>query len=188
MKTCKTLAVVAAACLAVSAHAADTLPAGILITGQVSGAATQLLGLDHLFADEPGSNTTALSAAEIEFISADAALQVDFFTDGRIQVWNNTGDTTLAGSYTLTFSFAGLSQPLAAFAPLDTTSLNGGSYSLTLTAPDTVSLTLNNLSFSSDYGSFTTQVTAAVVPEPASLALFGAGLGLLALRRTRRSA
>ena len=52
MKTCKTLAALAAACLAVSVHAADTLPAGILITGQVSGAASQLLGLDHLF-DNP---------------------------------------------------------------------------------------------------------------------------------------
>lgn len=187
MKTCKTLAVVAAACLAVSAHAADTLPAGILITGQVSGAASQLLGLDPLAAGEIG-NTTSLSSSDVEFITADGALQVDFFTDGRVQVWNNTGNLSLPGSYTLTFSFAGLGEPLATFAPLEMTELTGGSYSLMLTGPNSVSLTLDNLSFKAEYGSLTTQLTAAAVPEPASLALFGAGLGLLALRRTRRSA
>ena len=44
MKIDKTLAVAAAAWLAASAHAADPLPAGTLITGQISGASTLLLG------------------------------------------------------------------------------------------------------------------------------------------------
>lgn len=188
MKTCKTLAVAAAACLAVTAQAADSLPEGTLITGQVSGATTVLLGLDHLFVDEPGTGTTALAAADLEFITADAAVAVDFFTDGRVQVYNNTGAKLLAGSYTLTFSFAGLGQPLASFAPLDVTALNGGSFSVQLLGPDRVSLTFDNLNFTTEYGSFTAQVTAAAVPEPTSLALFSAGLGLLALRRARRSA
>lgn len=188
MKTCKTLAALAAACLAVSVHAADTLPAGILITGQVSGASTQLFGLDYLSGEGTATNITRLMPLELEFISADGALQVDFSTDGRIQVWNNTLGLDLPGQYTLTFTFAGLGQPLATFAVVDTGGLTGGSYSLMLTGPDTVRLTLDNLSFSSEFGILTTQVTAAAVPEPGSLALFGAGLGLLALRRTRRSA
>lgn len=187
MKTFQTLAVAAAACLASMAQAADSLPAGTLITGQVSGAASALLGLDHLFADEPGTNTTALAAADLEFITADAAVALDFFSDGRLQVWNNTGNAALAGSYTFTFSFAGLSQPLTAFAPLDVAQLSGGSLSVQLVGPSTVSLTLNNLSFTGEFGSFTTQLTSAV-PEPTSLALLGAGLGLVALRRARRSA
>lgn len=190
VKICKTLAVTAAACAALSAQAADTLPEGILITGQVAGASTGLLGLDHQFADEPGTNTTALAAADLEFLTADGAVGVDFFTDGRVQVWNNSGSTSLPGSYTLSFSFAALTQPLAAFAPLDLTQLNGGSYSLQLTAPDTLTITLNNLSFTEPYGNFTAQATAvaAAVPEPASVALLGAGLALIALRRARRSA
>lgn len=187
MKTFPTLAVAAAACLATAAHGADSLPAGTLITGQVSGAATALLGLDHLFADEPGSNSTALSAGELEFITADAAVGLDFFADGRLQVWNNTGNAALAGSYTFTFSFAGLTQPLTAFAPLDVSQLSGGSFSLQLVGPSTVSLTLSNLSFTGEFGSFTAQVASAV-PEPTSLALMAAGLGLVALRRARRSA
>lgn len=187
MKIDKTLAVAAAAWLAASAHAADPLPAGTLISGQISGASTLLLGLDHLFADEPGTNTTALAAADLEFITADAALAVDFFADGRVQVWNNTGTTTLPGNYTLSFSFAGLAQPLTAFTSLDTTQLAGGSFSVQLTSPTTLSLTLSNVSFTADYGSLTAQVASAI-PEPASLALMGAGLALIALRRVRRSA
>jgi hypothetical protein len=187
VKIDKTLVVAAALGLAASAHAADALPAGTLITGQVSGASTLLLGLDHLFADEPGTNTTALAAADLEFITPDVALAVDFFTDGRVQVWNNSGTTTLPGNYTLTFSFAGLSQPLTTFTPVNTAELAGGSFSLQITSPNTVSLTLTNLSFTKDFGSVTAQLASAV-PEPGSLALMGAGLALIALRRVRRSA
>lgn len=187
MKTSKFLAAAAAACLAMAAQAADTLPAGSLITGQVSGASTLLLGLDHLFAIEPSTDTTALSAAELEFITADGAVALDFFTDGSVQVWNNTGGTSLPGSYSFSFSFAGLPQPLTAFAPLDLTQLSGGNFSLQLTGPNTLTLTLDNLSFSSEYGSLTAQVASAV-PEPASLALLGAGLAVVALRRARRAA
>lgn len=188
MKTYRTLAVAAAAWLAVTtAQAADSLPAGTLITGQVSGASSTLLGLDHGFADEAGSNVTALAAADLEFLTLDANVAVDFFADGRVQVWNNSGATGLAGSYTFTFSFAGLSQPLTAFAPLDLAGISGGTVNVQLTSPNSISLTLSNVSFTSEFGSFTAQIASAV-PEPTSLALLGAGLGLIALRRTRRAA
>lgn len=184
MKTHMTLAVAAAAWLAATAaQAADTLPATTLITGQVSGASTALLGLDQLFADVPGSHVTTLAAADLEFITADAQVAVDFFSDGRVQVWNNSGSTALAGSYVLTFSFAGLAAPITGFAPLDLGGVAGGSVGLQVTSPNSVSLTLSALNFTSEFGSFTTQLAVTAVPEPASLALLGAGLGLLALRR-----
>jgi len=186
MKTPKTLAVLAAALLAGTAAQADGLPPGMLITGHVSGASSTLLGLDHGFADEPGSNTTALAAADLEFMTDDFAVAVDFFSDGHIEVWNNSGAASLAGSYTLTFEFAGLGQAVGSFAALDVSSLNGGNVSFQVLSPNSVSLSFTNLSFSGEFGSFKAQI--GVVPEPASAALLGAGLGLLALRRARRAA
>lgn len=184
MKTFKTLAVAAAAWLAVaSAHAALVLPPGTVISGAVSGASDTLLGLDHDFADEAGSHITRLAAAELEFLTGDYAVGVDFFSDGRVQVYNNADTALLPGSYSLTFDFAGLAQPITSFVALDNSGIT-----LSMLGNQRVNLSFSNLDFGGPFGSFNAQITTGTVPEPASLALVGAGLGLLALRRTRRPA
>jgi hypothetical protein len=82
-----------------------------------------------------------------------------------------------------------LGQPLAGFAALDLASVNGGSVSLQLLDAHSVGLTLNNVSFTNaDFPSFTAQLSVGTVPEPGSLSLLGAGLGIVALRRARRAA
>lgn len=180
MKMLKTLAVLAAACLCVAARAADPLPAGLAITGQVSGATTTLLGLDHGFDDVPGSNITALAADDLEFLTGDYAVAVDFFTDGRIQVWNNSGAALLPGAYAFTFDL-GAGPAVTGFAPLALTGV-----SLQVLGEHRVAIAFSDLDFGSEYGSFTAQLQVAAVPEPASAVLLG--LGLLALARTRRTA
>ncbi|WP_077035662.1 PEP-CTERM sorting domain-containing protein [Pelomonas sp. KK5] len=175
-------ALAGAALLASPAFAADVLPAGTLITA--SG--TPLLGLAHGFADEPGTNVTPLVADDLEYISADYAIAVDFFTDGRVQVWNNTGATSVPGSYSLTFTFDGAA--LSGFSLLDTSAVTAGLPSATLVDAHTIRLNFSNLATGAEFDSFTAQITAAPVPEPASYALLGAGLALLAFARRRTQA
>jgi hypothetical protein len=189
-KSLTAAAAVAALLAAGAVQAADSLPAGTLITGQLSGVTTTLLGLDHDFADEPGTHVAALAAADLEFLSGDAAVGIDFFTDGRVEIWNNSETASLPGQYQFIFSFAGLASPLASFQPLDVSGLSGGSLSLQVLDGHTVQLTLTDAQFvATEFGQITARINVSAVPEPGSLAMMAAGLGLFAaLRRARRSA
>jgi len=170
--------------LAMPAFAAG-LPTGTLITGSASGATDGLLGLDHLFVDEPGSNITALVDNDLEYLTRDYAVMVDFFKNGNIVFSNNLDNSlTLAGSYTLSFSFAGLSQKIESFTLSDVSGVSGGTITPLVLSDNSISITLQEVSVSSRYGGFTAQVNlASPVPEPATALLTLAGLGLLALRR-----
>ena len=180
----KTLAIAAAlSAAALSAHA-DILPAGTLITGAVSGASTTLLGLDHSFADEAGSNITALSSTDLEYLSGDYAIGIDLMTDGSVLLYGNTDSGALPGNYTLTFSFASLPTALTGFTLVDTSHITGGSVSATLLSANSIQFTLNNVTLDAPFSTITAQAVSAV-PEPATWTLMMTGLGLVALRRTR---
>ncbi|MDR7335899.1 PEP-CTERM sorting domain-containing protein [Roseateles asaccharophilus] len=182
-------ALVAALAAGGAAHAADKLPAGTVITGQVSGVTATLLGLDHDFADEAGSHVTTLAAADLEFLSGDAAVGIDFFTNGEVQVWNNSGALSLPGQYQFTFSFAGLASPLASFQPLDVTGMTGGTLSLQVLSDNSIRLTLTDAQFATEFGQVSAQLNVSAVPESGTLLMMAAGLGLVAgLRRARRRA
>lgn len=179
----KSFIAAAVLCATALSATADTLPNGTLITGTLSGASTSLLGLDHGFADEAGSNITALSGTELEFLSGDYALGIDFTTDGSLLIYGNTDNGALPGSYTLTFSFAGLASALSSFLLTDTSHVSSGSVSAQLLSGSTVQITLSNVVLDAPFTTIGAQAVSAV-PEPAAWAFMAAGLGLLALRGT----
>jgi hypothetical protein len=183
----------AAACLAsllagAPAGAAPTpLPEGTPVTVLHDGSA-DVLGLDSGFAAGPGSNVSALTDADLEFLTADFMFGIDLFSSGRIDIYDN-GGSGLAGSTVLRLSFAGLLAPLSA-AVLDVSALVGGTAQATLVDEHTLQLTLTDLQFREPFGILRVDISAASVPEPATLALLAAAalgmLGASALQRPGR--
>jgi PEP-CTERM motif len=176
------------------AMAAPVSLAGATVTGQVSGAATALLGADSFYQAGPGSNVTAVGG-DVEFITDDAdpalfidpALQIDFGADGSVVFYDNRGLGVAGGDYSFSFVFAGLAETLGEVT-LDLSGLAGGSVVASITAPHTVSFTVSGASFVDVFGSFSAQLGTAPAPVPVPGTLALAGLGLLGLAGTRRPA
>ncbi len=163
---------------------ASSLPEGSVITGLANGSAAGLLGLDQGFAAVAGSNVTALAAADLEYLTADYAIGIDFFTDGRVQVYANTDDGTLPGVTVLEFSFAGLNEAFSGLAMADNSAITGGNVALQVLGPQSLRLTITDLTMQAPYASFTAQVST--VPEPAAAWLAAAGLAGVFIGARRR--
>jgi hypothetical protein len=157
-----------------------------VITGSHNGN-TDLLGADQGYAAVAGSHITALSDSDMEYISADFALQIDFFSSGLIQIYNNSGEPSLVGNHTLSFDIAALGQDITGISLIDASQVLGGSITGSWLSPSSFSINFSDLELVDGWGPVDLQLSlapAAAVPEPATLLLAASGLALIgALRR-----
>jgi hypothetical protein len=153
------------------------VPEGTLITAEPSS----LLGYDVGLNDYVPGASSALTDRDIEFLTGDFALGIDFQSNGLVRLWDNLGTGADYFNYTLRFSFSDLAVPLSAFALQDTSNLIGGNLFVNLIDGDTFELGLRDVQFSPG---FTYADVGLSVPEPGTLPLLA--LGVLAMVASRR--
>jgi MYXO-CTERM domain-containing protein len=168
-----------AATLFVVAEASATIiaPEGTSIVGEPAS----LLGYDAALNDYVAGAAPGLTDSDIEFLTDDYALGIDFRSDGVLRLWDNLGTGADLFNYTLRFSFAELTGPLDGIWLQDTSALLGGSLLVSIIDSDTFELQLRDVQFSPGFSHADVGIS---VDEPAPLPLLA--LGLLAAMAWRR--
>jgi len=173
-----------AATLFVARGAAATpiLPEGTSITGHP----TSLLGYDARLNDYLSGGASSVSDGNIEFLTEDFALAIDFGSNGLLRLFDNLGTGEDSFNYTLRFSFADLAGPLANIRLQDVSNLTAGGLFVSLIDNATFELALRDVRFAPG---FTFADVSISVDEPPAVVLFVLGmLGLLAMAARRQAA
>ena len=175
-KTLCVLALLASATSAATAHAVPLPLQDAVITASYNGAPEGMLGLDHLFVQEPGSNTTGLDPTDtgVEFLTSDFLFGIDFTRSGALTVFANAA--VAPGAYSMRFDFGQtLPSPITGFRFVGADGATGAPW-LSIVDAHTIALDLGGVAWS-EFGSLTAQLEGTnEVPEPASAALALVGL------------
>lgn len=167
--------------LAALAAQAGVLPAATQVSGLQNGL-TPLLAWDG---SSYSASSTGVSDSELEFITADYALAVDFGSSGQLRLWDNRDDPSAALNEVLRFDFSGLELDLAALAWVDVAAVTGGSLLAEVIDGRTLQLTLRDLTLASSFSTLDGQLSS--LPEPSPLALLAlAGMAAALSMRRRR--
>ena len=165
--------------VASQAMAGPVLPEGTLIAGNPSS----LLGYDAALNDYVAGGLSAVNDQNIEFLTDDFALGIDFGSDGLLRLWDNLGAGDDVFNYALQFSFTGLAGQLSGMQPFDVNVLTAGSLLFSIVDHDTFQLVLHNVQFASGFSHVDLSIQ---VDEPSMLALFAFGIvGVFFVRRAR---
>lgn len=175
------LAVFAATVFMASQAAATlVLPEGTSIAAEP----TSLLGFDASLNDYIAGGVSAVNDQNIEYLTDDFALGIDFYSDGLLRLWDNLGSGDALFNYTLQFSFTDLSDRLSDIQVIDASALTSGSLLFSIVDHNTFVLTLQDVQFAPGYAHADLGIS---VDEPSMLALFALGLVFTYAARRRRS-
>jgi hypothetical protein len=167
---------VAALFVAGQAMATPILPEGTSITG----APMSLLAYDAGLNDYVSGGLSAVNDQNIEFLTDDYGLGIDFGSDGLMRLWDNLGTGDDLFNYTFQFSFTGLGGSLAGIHLLDVSALTGGNLLFSVIDNNTFQLALDDVKFAPG---FSHADLALAVDEPSMLALFALGIVIVGVAR-----
>ena len=151
------------------AVAIPILPEGTAISGDPSS----LLAFDASMNDYFAGGASAVNDQNIEFLTDDFALGIDFGSDGLLRLWDNLGSGDDLFNYSLRFTFTDIA--LNGIQYRDVSGLTGGDLFFNVIDSNTFELGLRDVQFAPGFSHADLGVS---VDEPSTLTLFAVGIFL----------